>query len=141
MKILEVMTPAPETISPEESLQRAAQMMDDLNVGILPVCDGDRLVGVVTDRDIAVRAAAAGRAPGVATVSEAMTEETRCCFEDDDVAAAENVMRNHQLRRIPVIDHDQRLKGIVSLGDLAAAKAEGISETMEDVSQPPYPDR
>lgn len=141
MKISDVMTRDPQTISPGDTLRSAAQTMDDLDVGALPVCDGQRLVGVITDRDIVVRSAAAGQDPQSATVSQAMTDEVRWVYEDDDVSDAEKLMRDIQIRRVPVVNRDKKLVGIVSLGDLATDEAKGTEKTLERVSEPSMPDR
>jgi len=141
MKIADVMTRDPQTIGPNESLRQAAELLDELDVGILPVCDGRRLVGVITDRDITVRATAAGQAPDTTNVADAMTDEVRWCFADDDVREAERVMRKTQIRRVPVVDRSRRLVGMLSLGDLAAKGVRDAGETLDIISQPPRPDR
>lgn len=145
--VSEVMTRNVQFVSPQESLQRAAQMMDELNVGALPVCDGERLVGMVTDRDITVRATAAGRAPAEAHVEEVMSTDVRWCFEDQPLDDVMQQMADTQIRRVPVVSHDDahRLVGIVSLGDLATKASEGaqkqdVQQTMEKVSSPSEPD-
>ncbi|WP_342642140.1 CBS domain-containing protein [Rhodoligotrophos ferricapiens] len=142
MNIASVMTRDVNVISPGAPLSQAAQMMDELNVGVLPVCDGSRLVGMITDRDIAVRATAAGQSPTDAHVADAMTQEVIWCFEDDDVDEVLDRMADVQIRRVPVLDHDKHLVGIVSLGDLAT-KGDGadIEETLEEISTPSQPDR
>jgi len=143
MQIREIMTRDVQVVSPEDTIRRAARMMDDLNVGVLPVCDGTKLVGLVTDRDITVRATSAGRAPDECKVSEGMTDEPRYCYEDDVVSDVARLMGDVQIRRIPVLDANDRLSGIVSLGDIATAvdRAESVAETLSQVSQPSAPDR
>jgi CBS domain-containing protein len=143
MQIREIMTRDVQVVSPEDTIRRAARMMDDLNVGVLPVCDGTKLVGLVTDRDITVRATSAGRAPDECKVSEVMTDEPRYCYEDDVVSDVARLMGDVQIRRIPVLDANDRLSGIVSLGDIATAvdRAESVAETLSQVSQPSAPDR
>src|SRR6059058_5239782 len=120
--VSQVMSRNARFVAPGESLQRAAQLMDELNVGALPVCEGDgeRLVGMVTDRDIAVRGIAAGKAPDAAHVDEVMTGDVRWCFEDQPMDEVMNQMADSQVRRIPVVSHDdqRRLVGIVALADL-----------------------
>src|SRR5688572_9997764 len=125
--ISEVMTRQVQFVTPQETVRRAAQMMDELNVGALPVCDGDRLVGVVTDRDITVRATSAGIAPDDAVVDDVMSTDVRWCFEDQSVDEVLRQMANTQIRRVPVITHDDahRLVGIVSLGDIATKSGDG----------------
>jgi CBS domain-containing protein len=126
-----------EVISPEISIQEAAKQMRSLDVGVLPVCNGDLLVGMLTDRDLTIRAVADGRDPKTTTVGEAMTAEVAYCFEDQDTEEAERVMEKHQIRRLPVLARDKRLVGIVSLGDLAIKDDENdAAATLERVSEP-----
>ncbi len=139
--ISEVMTRGVEVIGPEESLQRAAQMMDELNVGSLPVCEGKRLVGMITDRDITVRATAAGLAPADTPVADVMTESTRCCTPEQSTDAVMEQMGQSQIRRVPVVDDDGEVIGIVSLGDLATRQAGHIDQALRDISSPSEPDR
>ena len=140
--ISDVMTRDVQSVSPQETVRRAAEMMDRLNVGSLPVCDGQKLVGIVTDRDITVRATAAGRAPDEARVGEVMTDQLRWCFDDQSVEEVMQQMSDTQIRRVPVIDHDtQQLIGIVSLGDLATKHAAQVDRTLENISSPAEPDR
>lgn len=146
--ISEVMTRDVRFVTPQENVQRAAQMMDELNVGALPVCDGNRLVGMVTDRDITVRATAAGLAPRDAQVDEVMSTDVRWCFEDQSLDEVMQQMADTQIRRVPVVSHDEAhtLIGIVSLGDLATktpgdAQKRSVEQTVEKVSSPSEPDR
>jgi CBS domain-containing protein len=140
-RISEVMTRGVQVIRPDESLQRAAQLMDELNVGALPVCDGDTLVGMITDRDITVRATAAGMEPAEHHVSEVMTEQTRWCTEEQSTEEVMKQMGDVQIRRLPVLDAQQRIVGIVSLGDLAIRQREHTDELLREVSWPSEPDR
>jgi len=113
--------------------------MKDLDVGPLPVCDNDRLIGMLTDRDIVVRCVAEGRDPRSTKVRDAMTEGVTWCFEDDDVEDAAGRMKQDQIRRLVVLNQDKRLVGIVSLGDLAVETGgdeEVAGKTLEAVSQP-----
>jgi CBS domain-containing protein len=107
-------------VRPDESVQRAAQLMSQLNVGVLPVYDGVALQGIVTDRDITVRATAQGLDAQGTTVSEVMTAQTLSCAQDDQVDDVLRLMGEAQVRRLPVLDRDGEIVGIVSLGDLAA---------------------
>lgn len=141
MKVADLMTRDPQIIDPETTLQRAAELMDDLGVGLLPVCEAGRLIGVVTDRDITVRGTAAGQGPGETTVADVMTSDLQWCFEDEDVAEAERLMRDAQIRRLPVLDQNRKIVGVLSLGDLAAKGAHDVSETLDVISQPAQPDR
>src|SRR5206468_9033597 len=143
MKISEVMTRNPEVVRPDATVQEAARKMDELNVGALPVCDGERLVGMITDRDITVRATAEGAAPDQCRVEKAMSAEVDYCFADDNVDDAAEKMQQRQIRRLPIIDRDQRLVGIVALGDLATEvnKPKTVAATLEKISEPARPDR
>ena len=139
--IKEVMTRGVEVISPEESLQRAAQLMDELNVGALPVCSGPELVGMITDRDITVRATAAGLEPAQHVVREVMTEQTRWCTEDQTTDDVMKQMGDVQIRRLPVLNERHEVVGIVSLGDLAIRQSAHTDAVLRDVSWPSEPDR
>ena len=141
VQIVDVMTPDPRTVTPGDTLQRAAQLMDNLNVGVLPVTEGDRLVGMLTDRDIVVRSTSAGQDPRTATVSDAMTGEVRALPSDASVLDAIHMMKDQQLRRIPVVDTNSKLIGILSLGDLADAGTPEAQEALEGISTPAEPDR
>jgi CBS domain-containing protein len=145
--ISEVMTRNVQFVSPQETVRRAAQMMDDLNVGALPVCDGERLVGMVTDRDITVRATSTGSAPDDTVVDEVMSTDVRWCFEDQPLDEVMQQMADTQIRRVPVVTHDDahRLIGIVSLGDIATQPADSVQKqdigrVVGKVSSPSEPD-
>jgi CBS domain-containing protein len=118
VKVGEIMTRGVEVAKPDDSLQQAAARMAELDTGVLPVGEGDRLVGMLTDRDIAIRAVARGKGPD-AKVSEAMTPEVRYCFEDEDLDDVVRTMGENKVRRLPVMSREKRLVGIVSLGDVA----------------------
>ena len=119
MKIAEVMTPNPEVVTPEQPIQEAARRMLDADTGALPVGDGDRLIGMVTDRDITVRAVAEGRGPDT-PVRDVMSEKLLFAWDDQDVDEVAIQMSDAQVRRFPVLSREgERLVGIVSLGDLA----------------------
>ena len=144
MRVNEVMTRGVECARPDDSIAAAAQKMKNLDVGALPVCgDNDRLVGMVTDRDITVRATAGGRDPGLTSVSDVMTPDIIYVFEDQDVSEAAGLMKEHQIRRLAVLNRDKRLVGIVSLGDLAVdtRDEELAGATLEAVSEPSEPKR
>jgi CBS domain-containing protein len=130
------MTPDVEVIRPDDTLRTAAKMMADYDVGALPVGENDRLVGMITDRDITVRGVAEGRDPDKAAVREAMSGRVLYCFEDEAVGEVAHKMGDWQVRRLPVLNRDKRLVGIISLGDLAigGAKREG-EEALEDISE------
>ncbi len=138
MRIKDIMTPSPECIAPEESVQEAARKMRNLDVGPLPVCENDRLAGMITDRDIVVRAVAEGRNPQTTKVREVMTPEVLYCYDDQDFEEAAGKMRVHQVRRLLVLNRDARLVGIVSLGELATETHDPrkSGEVLQDVSEP-----
>lgn len=139
--VAEVMTRDAATLAPNETVQAAAKMMDELNVGALPVCDGTTLVGMVTDRDIVVRAVSAGMDPSSSPVRSISSGPVAWCFDDDDVKDVERKMADQQIRRLPVLDHEKHLVGMVSLGDLATNADGNISSTLGAVSSPSAPDR
>ena len=136
MKISEVMTKNVATVTPEQSAREAAAFMLSADAGSIPVTDGDKLVGMITDRDIAVRGVAQGHGPDT-PVRELMSEGLICVRDDDDVAEIASRMADKQVRRLPVLDSDDKLCGIVSLGDLSReSKQQLASEALEGVSQP-----
>jgi CBS domain-containing protein len=138
MQVQEVMTRGAECVTPRSSLQEAARMMRDFDVGALPVYRNDLLVGMVTDRDITVRAIAEGCDARTTTVKEAMTPDIVFCYEDQDVEEAALQMKANQVRRLVVLSRDKRLVGIVSLGDLAVETGNErlAGTTLERVSEP-----
>jgi CBS domain-containing protein len=136
MKVSEVMTRDVQTIRADQRVQEAASFMLDGDAGSIPVTDGERLIGMITDRDIAVRGVAKGYGPDT-PVRELMTDDIICAREDDDVEDIASKMSEAQVRRLPVIDDAQRLCGIVSLGDLSReTDDESASQALEGVSQP-----
>lgn len=118
MQVRDVMTPSAHLAAPNETIAHAAELMARHDIGFLPVGENDRLVGTITDRDIAVRAVAKGLDPQT-PVSEIMTRDIRYCFDDDDVSDIARDFADQQVRRMPVVNRDKRLVGVVSLGDLA----------------------
>jgi CBS domain-containing protein len=143
MQVKEVMTHGVECIRPNDSIATAAQKMQELDVGALPVCDNDRLVGMITDRDITTRATAGCCDPGRTCVREIMTPDIVYVFEDQDVSEAARLMKENRIRRLVVLNRDKRLVGIVSLGDLAVdtRDEELVGTTLEAVSEPATPRR
>ena len=143
MKLDEIMTRQVEVVAPESSIRDAASKMQSLDVGLLPVCNGDRVLGMVTDRDITIRATARGADPSTTKVSEVMTSDVVYCFEDDSTKDASEKMAQHQIRRLIVLTKDKRLAGIVSLGDLAteAGNDKRAGNTLEAISEPSQPRR
>jgi len=119
MQLKNVMTRDIQDINPDSTLKNAAEKMRALDVGALPVCENDKLIGMITDRDITIRAVAEGCDPNRSKVRDVMSGSLLYCYEDDDITAAVKLMEQKQIRRLPVFDHSQRLCGIVSLGDLA----------------------
>ncbi|MBS1133420.1 MAG: inosine-5-monophosphate dehydrogenase [Burkholderiaceae bacterium] len=134
-KISEVMTSEVQVVQPDDTVQDAAAMMAEQDVGALPVCDGSRLQGMITDRDIAVRAVANGRDSDT-PVREVMSEDVIWCSEDDDTQDVLGRMGDRQIRRIPVVDANRNLVGIVSLGDLAIEDEENVDEALRSISMP-----
>ena len=144
MQVREVMTPDVECARPNASIQEAARKMRDLDVGPLPVCgENDRLVGMVTDRDIVIRAIADGHDPKTTQIQDIMTPDVIYCFEDQGLEEATQLMKESQVRRLVVLNRDKQLVGIVSLGDLAVKTGdEDLSgETLGHVSEPALPIR
>jgi len=136
MKVSQVMTRDVRTVSPDQTAREAASFMLSEDAGSMPVSDGDRLVGMITDRDIAVRGVAKGYGPDT-RVSELMSADVICAREEDDVEEVAAKMSKAQVRRMPVIDSNERLCGIVSLGDLAReSDDESAQQALEGVSQP-----
>jgi CBS domain-containing protein len=137
MKIGEVMTPDAAVVGPDDSMQEAAILMDRFGTGVLPVGDGDGVIGIITDRDIVIRGVAAGKDLGT-SVRHLMTAEVEHCFADEEVEQAARLMAERQVRRLPVLDRERRLVGIVSLGDLALAAGDGdaAARALRGISQP-----
>jgi len=136
MKVKDVMTHRVECVRPEATLQEAATKMKSLDVGPIPVCEGDRVTGIVTDRDIVVRGVAEGRDCRTTRVQEVMTREVVTVNEDDDVKDVARLMKQHQIRRVVVVN-DMRLAGIVSMKDLAVDTGDEkmAGEVLEKVSE------
>jgi len=118
MKVKDAMTTEVQLANPDQTIREAAQMMIEIDAGALPVARNDRLVGVITDRDIAVRAVAAGKSPDT-KVSEIMSGEVLYCFDDEDLSHVSRNMSDMKVRRLPVLNRDKRLVGVLSAGDLA----------------------
>ena len=133
-----MMTPGVEVIAPEASIDEAAEKMRHLDISPLPVCDGEHLVGMLTDRDITVRTVAAGRDPLTTQVREVMTPDVVYGFDDQEVQDAVRLMAQYQKRRLLVLNHSQQLVGMVALGDLAvhAGTQPVTAEVLTQVSAP-----
>jgi CBS domain-containing protein len=138
MKLKDIMTKEVEVVHPDDSLREAAQKMRVRDIGFLPVCDGDRLVGTVTDRDIVLRSTAEGTDPNTSIGRDLVTSPVVYCFDDQDVKEAAKLMEQHQIRRVAVLSRgDKRLVGVVSLGDIATnGTKETSAEVLQSVSEP-----
>ena len=143
--VSDVMTRDVRTMKPTDSVVDAARCMDELNVGVIPVCDGDKLVGMVTDRDIVVRGVAQDCELGKTPLTDVMSANVHVARESDDVDSVLGEMAERQIRRLPVVDDEQHLVGIVSLGDIAAKNPDGdevdVAMSLGDISTPAEPDR
>ena len=137
MKLETIMTRDVEVIRPDQTLDQAAVKMRALDIGLLPVCDGEKLVGTLTDRDITIRASAEGYDPTQTKVEEVMTRSVIYGSEQDDVEMAAYKMAENQVRRLPIVDENMKLVGIVSLGDLATRVDEDkvAGHVLKDVSE------
>src|ERR1700704_2211938 len=136
MKVKDAMTRDVRTANPDETVRKAAQVMAKLDAGVLPVGENDRLVGMITDRDIAIRGIAEGKGPD-AKVREVMTADVKYCFDDQDVEEVTSNMADIQVRRLPVLNRDKRLVGILSLGDIAISRdGKGAGDALRGISQP-----
>jgi CBS domain-containing protein len=138
MNLSEIMTRDVEVVAPDDTLNVAARKMKDLDVGFLPVCDGERLIGMLTDRDAIIRCLADDRDPKRTPVRDVMTQEVRYLFEDQDIGEAAQLMREAQIRRLPILSRNKRLVGIVTLGDLAVRTGDDqlSGQALEGVSEP-----
>jgi CBS domain-containing protein len=136
MKVSEAMTRDVQVASPEETIRKAAQIMATLDAGALPVGEEDHLIGMITDRDIAIRGIAKGKGPK-AKVRDVMTEDVKYCFDDQEVEEVTRNMADIQVRRLPVLNRDKRLVGILSLGDIAISReGKGAGDALRGISQP-----
>jgi len=135
MNVSEIMTRDVKVVSSDDTLQHAAQMMEKCDVGAIPVSENDRLVGMLTDRDIAIRAVARGLAPDTCMVKDIISSQVKYLYEDDSIEDAARSMGSLQIRRLPVVSRDKRLVGIVSLGDLAVTNPVPAGEALCSVSQ------
>ena len=135
MKIREIMTTNVECVSPETSITDLAQKMKTLDVGFLGVCENDRLVGTVTDRDIVIRGIASERDINSVPAREIMTHDVFWCYEDDDVKDVAEKMREKDVRRMLILNRDKRLVGVVSIGDIAKVEEGESGKTLRDISE------
>jgi len=139
MNVSKVMSRDVKIASPDDALQDAARMMQDIDAGALPVGENDRLVGMLTDRDITVRAVAQGKAPDTTKVRDVMTTDVKYMYEDETIEDAARNMSQLQVRRLPVLSRDKRLVGIVSLGDVANRQSRAAASALKNISQPDRP--
>jgi len=145
MKVDQIMTVNPTCCSQSDTADKAAGIMREMDVGVVPVVESDqlyKLVGVVTDRDLCLNVVAEGRDPKSVTVGECMSDEPIVCAPDDDIELVMSLMQKHQIRRIPVVDKEGRIEGIVSTADLvinADASAEEVDKTLTEISEPSDP--
>ncbi len=135
MIVRDAMSRDVQTVAPETTIREAARLMADADVGALPVAGGDRLAGMVTDRDIAIRAIAIGKGPDT-TVGEVMSSNVLYCHEDEDIGHVSRNMAEHQVRRLPVVDVEKRLVGIVSLADIATLANAQAGQALQGITQP-----
>ena len=137
-KVREVMTDSPRCVTPETPVSEAAQLMESEDIGSLPILDGGQLAGVVTDRDIVIRAIAKGKDPRGMPVREIASRELVTVYAEDDLSNALKMMATQQVRRLPVVDEDNRLVGILSQADLALeVKEKAVGEMVEEISKSP----
>lgn len=137
MKLSEVMSRDVHIANPDDTLTEAALRMAEAEVGALPVCNGRKVLGMITDRDLVVRGLARYLDPETTQVQRCMSEGVQYCFEDEDLEAAAHKMAEHQVRRLIVLDRDKNLVGMVSLGDVARAGDDRVSgDTLESISEP-----
>lgn len=142
MQIREIMTEDVKVIQPDTSVKEAAAIMKDLDVGVLPVTNGRELAGILTDRDIVIRSTAEGSNPEEVKAGDIISRDVAMCHDNDTVETAAERMRENKIRRLPVVDRDNQLVGIVSLGDVAVEADESMAgETLEEISKPNQPDR
>jgi CBS domain-containing protein len=141
-QVADVMTRGARTLMPQDPVVLAAQAMEELDVGAIPVFDGERVVGLVTDRDIVVRAVARNLPVETTPLEALMSTQIECVYEDDDLEEVAAKMQQSQIRRLPVLDREERLTGMLSLGDLAVKSLPSrAGETLADISEPSRPAR
>jgi len=138
MKVKDIMTRKVEVIAPDTSIAEAAEVMKAHDVGVLPVCDGDRLIGLLTDRDIIVRSTADGFHPETVQAGEVMTADVVYGFDDQEIDEASRIMEEKQIRRLPIVNRQKRLVGMLSLGDIAVGTGdkELAGQALKEVSEP-----
>jgi CBS domain-containing protein len=138
MKVSEAMTRDVQLATPGQSIRDVAKMMAEADTGFVPVGDNDKLVGMITDRDIAVRGVATGKGPDT-PVSDVMTQEVKYCYEDEDVDHVAQNMGQIKVRRLPVMNRDKRLVGVLAIGDVAKSDTEAAAAALAGSSRPSGP--
>jgi len=136
MRVSEAMTRDVRVATPGQSIKEVAKVMDEINAGAMPVGENDRLVGMITDRDIAIRAVALGKGPDTPVRDVMSTEKVLYCYEDEELDHVAKNMGDEQVRRLPVVSRDKRLVGIVSLGDVAQRETRSASKAVKGASRP-----
>ncbi|HZS67231.1 MAG TPA: CBS domain-containing protein [Burkholderiales bacterium] len=136
MRVSECMTREVRVASPGQTIREVAGIMAEIDAGVLPVGDNDRLVGMITDRDIAIRAVAQGKGPDTPVRDVMSTEKVLYCYDDEDLAQVAQNMGEQQVRRLPVVNREKRLVGIVSLGDVVQKEARSAKKAVKGVSKP-----
>ncbi len=139
MRVSEAMTRDVRVANPGQSIREVARIMSEIDAGSLPVGENDRLVGMITDRDIAIRAVAEGKSPDTPVREVMTTEQVLYCYEDEDIAQVAENMGDERVRRLPVMNREKRLVGIVSLGDVATKEKKSATKAVSGVSKPGGP--
>jgi CBS domain-containing protein len=135
MKVREIMTTDVECVAPDTGIRDLANKMKTLDVGFIPVCENDRLVGTLTDRDIVIRGIAVGKDIDSTAAQDIMTKEVHWCYEADDVKDVAKIMREKEVRRVLILDQDKRLVGVVSIGDISKVEEHESGKTLKDISE------
>ena len=136
MRVSEAMTREVRVATPGQTIRDAAKTMAEIDAGVLPVGENDRLIGMITDRDIAIRAVAQGKGPDTPVRDVMSTEQVLYCYEDEELDHVAKNMGSEQVRRLPVVNRDKRLVGIVSLGNIAQAETKAASKAVKGVTKP-----
>jgi CBS domain-containing protein len=138
MKVQEIMTKVVAVLPPDAQLSEVARVMRDYDIGSVPIADQEKLIGMVTDRDIVVRALADGAAINGRCARDVMSPKVLYCYEDQSVEEALGLMGDQQVRRLPVLDAERRLVGVVSLGDVSQAVAQKAGSALKEISEPTH---
>ena len=136
MRVSEAMTREVRVATPGQSIRDVAKMMDEINAGSMPVGENDRLVGMITDRDIAIRAVAQGKGPDTPVREVMSSEKVLYCYEDDEISSVAKNMSEEQVRRLPVVNREKRLVGIISFGDVAQKETRAVGKAAKGVTKP-----